>query len=75
MYWRVQQVCKPNAKKRNNKDQKMYRFRICVHSLFVGFLGIAANVSVTDVVADLATENFPLPQTKLGKKSEQLTEN
>jgi len=22
----------------------------------------------------LATENFPLPQTKIGKKSEQLTE-
>ena len=32
------------------------------------------NVSVTEAVADLATEISPLPQTKIGKKDEQLTE-
>jgi hypothetical protein len=32
------------------------------------------NVSVTEAVAELATEISPLPQTKIGKKSEQLTE-
>jgi hypothetical protein len=36
---------------------------------------MAYNGWLTDAVADLATEISPLPQTKIGKKSEQLTEN
>ena len=35
---------------------------------------LATNVWLPDAVADLATEFSPLPQTKIGKKDEQLTE-
>jgi hypothetical protein len=33
---------------------------------------LATNVSVTEAVADLATEISPLPQTKIGKKANKL---
>ena len=54
---------------------KTWQIGVKFNQKVVVWKALNANVSLTDAVADLATEISPLPQTKIGKKSQQVTEN